>query len=149
MVVTLWTHPSPVKASALRDRLLNNGARPRYGVAAVAKRDLAAGAAIARGVGGFEVRGEGVAIAEDPGHAPVALLGGARLRRGVRAGERLRLDDLEIPESEALEAWLGTAASGRADRRSRPGRSAPPEPASAPAGTAGARRSRSAFSSAK
>jgi hypothetical protein len=56
------------------------------------------------------VRGEGVAIAEDPEHAPVALLGGARLRRGVRAGERLRLDDLEIPESEALEAWLGTVA---------------------------------------
>jgi predicted homoserine dehydrogenase-like protein len=103
--------PKTVRAAVDGDApLLNNGASPRYGVAAVAKRDLAAGETIARGVGGFEVRGEGVAIAEDPEHAPVALLGGARLRRGVRAGERLRLDDLEIPESEALEAWLGTVA---------------------------------------
>jgi predicted homoserine dehydrogenase-like protein len=88
--------------------LLNNGARPRYGVAAVAKRDLAPGATIARGVGGFDVRGEGVAIADEPEHVPVALLGGARLRRAVRAGERLRFGDVELPASEALEAWLGS-----------------------------------------
>jgi predicted homoserine dehydrogenase-like protein len=93
--------------------LLNNGARPRYGVAAVAKRDLARGETIARGVGGFDVRGEGVAVADAPDHVPVALLAGARLRREVRAGETLRFDDVGLPESEALEAWLGTVEPQR------------------------------------
>ncbi len=106
--------------------LLNNGPSPRYGVAAVAKRYLAAGETIARGVGGFDVRGEGVAIADEPDHVPVALLAGARLRRGLRAGERLRFDDLEIPESEALEAWLGTVEPQRTGAPARPA----PEPRS-------------------
>jgi predicted homoserine dehydrogenase-like protein len=103
--------------------LLNNGANPRYGVAAVAKRDLIAGEAIERGVGGFSVRGEGVAIADDPDHVPIGLLTGATLRREVRAGETLRLADVELPESEALEAWLGTlkaSLDGPAPRRSSP-----------------------------
>ena len=117
--------PKTVRAVADGDApLLNNGASPRYGVAAVAKRDLAAGETIARGVGGFDVRGEGVAIADDPDHVPVALLAGARLRRGVRAGARLRLGDLEIPGSEALEAWLGTVEPRRTG--------APGEPAAEP-----------------
>ena len=87
--------------------LLNNGARPRYGVAAVAKRGLAQGETIARGVGGFDVRGEGVAIADEPEHVPIALLSGARLRRDVRAGQTLRFGDVELAQCEALEAWLG------------------------------------------
>jgi predicted homoserine dehydrogenase-like protein len=105
--------------------LLNNGARPRYGVAAVAKRALGAGETIARGVGGFDVRGEGVAIADEPEHVPVALLTGARLRRGVRAGETLRFGDVELSESEALAAWLAAVEPRRtsaATRRSSPGR---------------------------
>ena len=86
--------------------LLNNGAHPRYGVAALAKRDLTPGEPIDRGVGGFDVRGEGVAIADDPDHVPIALLTGARLRRTVCAGETLRFDDVDLLPTEALEAWL-------------------------------------------
>ncbi len=93
--------------------LLNNSAKPRYGVAAVAKRDLAPGDVIARGVGGFDVRGNGVAIAENPDHAPIALLTGARLRQNVRAGEMVRFDHIELPSSEALEAWLDVVETRR------------------------------------
>ena len=105
--------------------LLNNGANPRYGVAALAKRDLTAGETIDRGVGGFSVRGEGVAIADEPDHVPISLLTGATLRRDIRAGETLRFGDVDLPESEALEAWLGTlkvSLGGLAPRRSPPER---------------------------
>jgi predicted homoserine dehydrogenase-like protein len=105
--------------------LLNNSAKPRYGVAALAKRDLVAGETIERGVGGFSVRGEGIAIVDDPNHVPISLLAGATLRRDIRAGETLRFDDIELPESEALEAWLGTleaSLGGPAPRRSSPER---------------------------
>ncbi|WP_205844222.1 hypothetical protein [Mycolicibacterium sp. GF69] len=89
--------------------LLNNSANPRYGVAAVAKRDLTPGEVIERGVGGFDVRGKGVAIAENPDHVPAALLTGARLREHLCAGEMVRFDHVELPQSEALEAWLHVA----------------------------------------
>lgn len=88
--------------------LLNNSGHPRYGVSAVAKRDLAAGHVITRGIGGFDLRGEGVAIADDTDHVPIALLTGARLRRNMSAGETLRFDDVDLPENEAVEAWLST-----------------------------------------
>jgi predicted homoserine dehydrogenase-like protein len=106
--------PKTIRAVVDGDEpLLNNGASPRYGVAAIAKHDLAAGEAIERGIGGFDVRGEGVAIADEPDHVPVSLLTGARLRRDVRAGETLRFDDVALPGSEALEAWLGTVEARR------------------------------------
>lgn len=92
--------------------LLNNGPNPRYGVSAVAKRDLAAGETIERGVGGFSVRGEGTAIANDREHVPISLLTGAVLRRDVRAGETLRFDDVDLPESEALAAWRSILERG-------------------------------------
>jgi hypothetical protein len=106
--------PKTVRAAVDGDApLLNNGASPRYGVAAVAKRDLAAGETIARGVGGFDVRGEGMAIAEDPEHAPAS--GCASTTSRSRRARRSRPGSAPSP-------------GGRADRRPSPGRSAPPEP---------------------
>jgi predicted homoserine dehydrogenase-like protein len=97
------------------DRLLrgdpvafNNGPRPRVGVAAVAKRPLAAGERIETAIGGFEVRGEAVLIADEPDHVPIGLLAGATIERPVAAGETLRFADVSVPESLALRAWRWT-----------------------------------------
>jgi len=86
--------------------LLNNGARPTVSVAAVAKNTLARGDVISRGVGSFDVRGASVRIRENPDHVPIGLLQNAVVVRPVEPGQMLMLDDVELPESLALEAWL-------------------------------------------
>ncbi|MGI9501216.1 MAG: NAD(P)-dependent oxidoreductase, partial [Geminicoccaceae bacterium] len=53
--------------------LLNNSSTPRIGVAAVAKRDLAPGTRIERGLGSFDLRGISVNLADRPGHLPICL----------------------------------------------------------------------------
>ncbi|WP_238430635.1 SAF domain-containing protein [Frankia nepalensis] len=89
---------------------LNNGPRPRVSVAAVAKRPLAAGERIRTAVGGFQVRGEAVAIVDEPDHVPIALLAGSTVQRPVAAGETLRFADTHVPDSLALRAWRATLA---------------------------------------
>jgi predicted homoserine dehydrogenase-like protein len=88
-----------------RRPLLNNGADPRVGVASVAKRELRPGETIARGCGSFDLRGICVNIAERPGHVPICLANELRVRRRVEPGQVLTLDDVELPETEALSAW--------------------------------------------
>ncbi|HSA79481.1 MAG TPA: hypothetical protein VLE23_01580 [Geminicoccaceae bacterium] len=107
-----------------RPPLLNNGALPRVGVASIAKRALKPGELIARGCGSFEVRGSCVNIAERPGHVPICLASNMRVRRPVERGQLLTLDDVELPETEALAAWQAIehrvlAASRAAPRRAR------------------------------
>lgn len=85
--------------------LLNNGPHPKYSVAAVAKRDLARGERIEKGIGSFEVRGVAVAAAEVPDHVPIGLLADARLTRPVKEGELLTFADVELPDTLALRAW--------------------------------------------
>ena len=85
--------------------LLDNSTRPTISVAAVAKRDLAAGAHIAYGIGSFEVYGTSVFLRDNAGHLPIGLLQDATLRRDVAAGQMLGIDDVELPESLALAAW--------------------------------------------
>ncbi|MBX6389153.1 MAG: NAD(P)-dependent oxidoreductase [Frankia sp.] len=91
--------------------MFNNGQRPRFSVAALAKRDLAAGERIERGIGGFQVRGEAVVIADEPDHVPIGLLTGARLERPVAAGQIVRFGDVSLPDSLALSAWRSTLAT--------------------------------------
>jgi predicted homoserine dehydrogenase-like protein len=86
--------------------LLNNSADPTVGVAAVAKKALAPGEKIKRGIGGFEVRGECVRIREVPDHIPIALVSDAVVRREVAPGQHLTFDDVEIADSLAVRAWL-------------------------------------------
>lgn len=86
--------------------LLDNSAAPTISVAAVAKRDLEPGTHIAHGIGSFDVRGSCVRIAESAGHVPIGLLAQAVVRRPIRAEDVVRLDDLEIPDGPALQAWL-------------------------------------------
>ena len=87
-----------------RPPLLNNSAMPTVNVAAVAKRDLRAGARLAAPIGSFDVRGEAVSFAEEPHAVPIGLLKDARIVNRVERGQTLRWSDVEIPESLALSA---------------------------------------------
>jgi len=89
-----------------RRPLLNNGAVPRVSVASIAKRALRPGDVIERGCGSFELRGTCVNIADRPGHVPICLASDMRVRRRVEPGQLLIMDDVELPETEALTAWL-------------------------------------------
>jgi predicted homoserine dehydrogenase-like protein len=85
--------------------LLHNTAQPRLSVAAVAKRALRPGEAIARGAGSFELRGICVRIAARPDHLPIGLAENLRLRRGVEPGQVLTFDDVELDETEPVRIW--------------------------------------------
>jgi predicted homoserine dehydrogenase-like protein len=96
-----------IRRVALEKRpLLNNGPVPTVSVAAIAKRDLKPGERIPRAMGSFTVRGECVRAAAHLGHLPVGLLQNAVVRRPVKAGEIMDLDDVDLPESLALTAWM-------------------------------------------
>lgn len=86
-------------------QFLDNGAKPRVSVAAVAKRDLKAGEAIKRGCGGFELRGICVNIADRPGHLPICLANDLRLKTSVEEGQVLTFADVDIPDTPALQMW--------------------------------------------
>lgn len=88
-----------------RRELLHNSAAPRVSVLAIAKKDLRAGAAIAKGIGSFDLRGEAALIAENPDHVPIGLLEDAILRQPVEAGQVLTWKDVDVPDSLALRAW--------------------------------------------
>ncbi len=83
--------------------LLNNGATPTLGVAAVAKRELRAGEMITRGIGGFDVRGEAVRLADELDHVPIGLLRNTVLKRAVEPGQLITFDDIEIQPSRVLD----------------------------------------------
>jgi predicted homoserine dehydrogenase-like protein len=86
--------------------LLNNGPVPEISVAAIAKRDLKPGERIARGLGSFTARGECVHSRQHLGHLPIGLLQNAVVRRNIQAGAIIDLDDVDLPDSLALTAWL-------------------------------------------
>ena len=85
--------------------LLNNGENPKFSVAAVAKHDLKSGDTIQKGIGSFDVRGIAVEIAEYPNHVPIGLLSNATLKHDIKEGEKISFDDVELPESLALDIW--------------------------------------------
>jgi predicted homoserine dehydrogenase-like protein len=85
--------------------LLNNGTHPKYSVAAVAKRDLAVGERIEKGIGSFEVRGIAVETEKVPNHVPIGLLADARIVRPVKEGQMLTFADVVLPDTLALRAW--------------------------------------------
>lgn len=85
--------------------LLNNGVHPSVGVAAVAKRDLEPGTVIERGYGSFDLRGTCVNLTERPGHLPICLANDVRLKAPVEMGQVLTFNDVEIPDSQALNIW--------------------------------------------
>ncbi|MFD1705955.1 SAF domain-containing protein [Siminovitchia sediminis] len=88
--------------------LLNNSVNPTVSVAAIAKRALKIGEKIDKGIGSFQVRGEAVDIKANPHHVPIGLLVNAVLKKGIAEGEMITFDDVELPESLALQAWIET-----------------------------------------
>jgi predicted homoserine dehydrogenase-like protein len=83
--------------------LLNNSIEPTLGVAAIAKRAMKAGEVISRGIGGFDVRGEAVRLADELDHVPIGLLRHTALKRAVEPGQIITFDDIEIQPSRVLD----------------------------------------------
>jgi predicted homoserine dehydrogenase-like protein len=85
--------------------LLNNSTNPRVSVASIAKRRFMPGERIARGCGGFDLRGICVNMVDHPNHVPICLAVDLHVRRRVEPGQIFTMDDVELPETEALIAW--------------------------------------------
>src|SRR5690606_12652561 len=86
--------------------LLHNGVVPHVGVRAVAKRAVKRGERIERALGSFEFRGTALAMADHPDHVPICLLSNAVVRESIDPGQVVSLDDVDLPESRALEIYL-------------------------------------------
>lgn len=86
--------------------LLNNSTNPQVGVVAVAKKDLSAGDTIQRGIGSFEVRGIASRFSSHPNAVPIGLLEKVTLTQSIPAGGILTFDDVDIPDSLALNICL-------------------------------------------
>ena len=82
---------------------------------------------IERGCGSFDLRGTCVNIAERPGHVPICLASQLHVRRPVERGQLLTMDDVELPETEALAAWqaIERRVLGAPRRRPAPGAEPP------------------------
>lgn len=86
--------------------LLNNSTNPQVGVVAVTKKELLAGDTIHRGIGSFEVRGIASRFSSHPNAVPIGLLENVTLTKSIAAGDILTFDDVEIPDSLALNICL-------------------------------------------
>lgn len=86
----------------------NNGQNPTVQVAAVAKRPIAAGEKLKRGLGSFVTRGEAVKISNFPNAVPIALLQDTIFIKPVAEGQIITFDDVETPPSRAREMWKET-----------------------------------------
>ncbi|TLD68894.1 NAD(P)-dependent oxidoreductase [Phragmitibacter flavus] len=94
--------------------LLNNGSRPTVHVVAVAKRDLPAGHVIDTAIGGMDLRGEAVTIAETPDAVALGLLKKAQLKHSISKGQVVAFADVDIPDSLAKTAWLSVREAAAA-----------------------------------
>lgn len=83
--------------------LLNNGSRPKVGIAAIAKLKLYKGHYINRGIGSFDVRGSAVTISELPDYVPIGVLFNAYIARDVEEGAFLTWDDVVLPDSLGVD----------------------------------------------
>ncbi|MFC4871519.1 NAD(P)-dependent oxidoreductase [Negadavirga shengliensis] len=94
--------------------LLDNGDFPTVSVAAIAKKRLVAGSRIVKGIGGMEVRGEAVKIEEAAYHVPIGLLNEVHIKRDIEPGQVVTFDDVDVPDSLALTAWMQTLEESEA-----------------------------------
>ena len=83
--------------------LLNNSESPTISVVGIAKADLPVGTKITRAIGGFQVRGEAARIQDVPRHVPIGLIQNAVVTRPIHAGQIIEFDDLDLPETMALD----------------------------------------------
>src|SRR5690606_11051561 len=78
--------------------LLDNGIHPTISVASIAKRKLEAGFFIDKGIGSMDVRGEALAIVNQPSHVPMGLMDKVRIKRNIEAAQLITFDDVDIPQ---------------------------------------------------
>jgi predicted homoserine dehydrogenase-like protein len=90
--------------------LMDNSARPRINVAALAKRAVSAGTRVPKGIGSFDFRGIAVRISDHPGALPIGLMEQAVVIRNLEPGQVVTFDDVEIPDTLALKAWTWARA---------------------------------------
>ncbi|NDJ19592.1 NAD(P)-dependent oxidoreductase [Myxacorys almedinensis] len=95
------------------DILLNNTTNPKAGVVAVAKRSLAPGDAIKRGIGSFDVRGIAITLADHWNQVPIGLLSDAVITKPIEPGQILSFDDVDLQDTLALRAWFAIRESCR------------------------------------
>jgi predicted homoserine dehydrogenase-like protein len=88
--------------------LLDNGSVPTVSVGTIAKKNLTSGSIIDKGIGGMEVRGEAIKIADCTNHVPIGLMSKVELKRNIEEGEIITFEDINIPDSMALDAWKTT-----------------------------------------
>lgn len=88
--------------------LVDNGQFPKVSVGSIAKKKLEAGTYIDKAIGSMEFRGEALRIAEHPSHVPIGLISQAHLKRTVEPGQMVTFEDVELPDSLALKAWIET-----------------------------------------
>lgn len=88
--------------------LLDNSQKPTASVCALAKRDLSAGVKIDHENRHFHVRGEAIQIKDNPNHIPIGLMNDVVLKHNVVFGQMIEVDDVDIPDSKALQAWQFT-----------------------------------------
>lgn len=94
--------------------VITNSLAPTVSIGAVAKRAIPAGTRIETGLGGFELRGEAVTIAEAPDAVPITLLDGAVTRHALEPGALVTEADVDVPETLARRLWNRTAARAKA-----------------------------------
>ena len=83
--------------------LLNNSSKPTISMVGIAKTQLTAGTPIDRAIGGFQVRGEAVRIADAANHVPIGLIQNATVRRTLAPGQTITYDDIDLPDTLALD----------------------------------------------
>lgn len=83
--------------------LLTNSSKPKISIASIAKRELKAGEQIPYAIGSFDIRGEAVKVEDAVGHVPIGILENAVIKQSVEPGQILTWDDVELPDSLALD----------------------------------------------
>ncbi len=94
--------------------LLTNSAAPRFSVAALTKKPIAAGTRLNRGAGSFLMRGITVDLTRRPGHLPICLAQNITFKRDLEPGHIVTFDDVEIADSAVLRAWKSIEATALA-----------------------------------
>ena len=85
--------------------LMNNGEFPDISVAAITKHRIRKGENIVSGIGSYDTRGIAIRIKENPDHVPIGLLKDAVVTRTLDPGQQISFDDIELPQTLALEIW--------------------------------------------
>lgn len=91
-----------------RHVLLDNSSHPTASVCAIAKEGLPAGRILNWGNRHFYVRGEAISIKNNPNHVPIGLMNDSVIKHKIEPGQMVEIDDVEIPDSKAYEAWKYT-----------------------------------------